>query len=139
MRCRSEWSGICAMVMIMILKYCTKCKKIMLYNGHSLCSECFEKRHSEYIKRKNMHRTDYKRYNRDKKSDQFYHSKKWKQLSKSVLAKANYKCAICGKLAVEVHHIKEISTDWDKRFDVSNLMPLCTSCHNKQRRHPPGR
>lgn len=106
----------------MILKFCTRCKQPFPFCTSSLCPDCRSKR-----------QINYNRFERDKKTDQFYHSKKWKQLSKSILARANYKCAICGGLAVEVHHIKEIRTDWDKRFDPDNLMPLCTACHNAQR------
>ena len=104
----------------MIIKYCSKCKKPMAYNGHSMCDECLKKNQN-------------KEYKRNKKIDKFYHSKAWKDLSKSVLAKANYVCADCGGLATEVHHEIEISKDWSKRLDIDNLTPLCTSCHNKRR------
>lgn len=110
----------------MIIKYCSKCKKPMAYNGHSMCEECREK------KLQNQNR-DYNRYKRNKKTDKFYHSKEWKDLSKLVLTKANYKCADCGGLATEVHHEIEVSADWSKRFDIDNLTPLCTACHNKRR------
>ena len=113
----------------MLNKYCTKCGKLMIYNGRNLCDECLSKVNEI---RKDNDRI-YNRRIRNKKSDQFYHSKEWKTLSKIVLAKADYKCAICGGLAVEVHHIKEINVDWNERFNLNNLMPLCTSCHNKQR------
>ena len=55
------------------------------------------------------------------------------KIRKELLEKQGFKCAICGKLAVEVHHIKPISTNWNERFNLDNLMPICTSCHNKQR------
>lgn len=106
----------------MILKFCTRCKQAFLFCPNSLCPDCREKYNAQY-----------NQYQRDKRADKFYHSAAWKAMSKAVLAKANYKCAICGGLAVEVHHIKEIRTDWDKRFDPDNLMPLCTACHNAQR------
>ena len=105
-----------------IFKYCTACKKLMQYNGKSLCPDCEAKRQINYNKNK-----------RDKNADRFYHSKQWKSLSKAVLAKAGYKCALCGGLAVEVHHIKEIRTNPELSLDPSNLIPLCTSCHNSQR------
>ena len=105
-----------------IMKYCTACKKLTPYNGHSLCPDCEAVRQVVY--NKNV---------RDKKADRFYHSKSWKKLSAAVLARAEYKCALCGGLAVEVHHIKDIRGHWEQRLDPDNLMPLCTSCHNKQR------
>lgn len=94
----------------------------MLYNGHSMCDRCEKLRPKEY-----------NAFERDKKADAFYHSAKWKKLSKLVLMKAGYKCAICGGLAVEVHHIKDIRSNWELRLDINNLMPLCTACHNAQR------
>ncbi len=75
----------------------------------------------------------YNRVKRNKKTDKFYHSKEWKNLSKYVLMKANYICADCGGLATEVHHEKNVSDNWEKRLDVDNLIPLCTSCHNSRR------
>ena len=43
--------------------------------------------------------------------------------------RAHRECAMCGKPATDVHHIKPLSQggthDWD------NLMPLCHSCHSK--------
>lgn len=94
----------------------------MPYSSKSLCDSCRDKRQS-----------DYNKLQRDKKTDRFYHSSKWKKLSKLVLARANYRCAICGGLACEVHHIREVRSHWDLRFDINNLMPLCTACHNSQR------
>lgn len=113
----------------MLSKYCTKCGKLIEYNGRNLCNECLLKVNESRKANDNI----YNKRVRDKKSDKFYHSKEWKNLSKIVLAKAEYKCAVCGGLAVEVHHIKPISTNWNERFNLDNLMPICTSCHNKQR------
>ena len=117
------------LVIAMLKKYCTKCGKLMIYNGRNLCDECLSKVNES---RKDNDRI-YNKKIRNKKSDKFYHSKEWKVLSKIVLAKADYKCALCGGLAVEVHHIKSVNTDWNERFNLNNLMSLCTSCHNKQR------
>lgn len=113
----------------MLSKYCTKCNRMMPYNGRNICDECSLKMQES---RKDTDRL-YNQRIRNRISDKFYHSKEWKNLSKMVLARAGYKCEICGRLAVEVHHINPISTNWDKRFDIDNLTALCTSCHNKQR------
>ena len=105
----------------------------MPYNGKSLCDECRTERHK---RRKESDRIYNQKY-RNKLTDKFYHSKEWKQLSKSILIKANTSgegCAVCHKPATEVHHIEEVADNWERRFDVTNLMPLCTICHNKQRK-----
>lgn len=113
----------------MILKKCTACGKFYRYCSASKCPECRAK--SAQIKRSRD-----KIYNsriRDRETDKFYHSAAWKRLSKVVLARAGYKCALCGGLATEVHHIEDVRTAPGKRLDPSNLTALCTSCHNKQR------
>lgn len=111
----------------MLIKKCSGCGRIYQYDSCHLCPEC---------RGKNARNDDDRIYNRrvrDKQSDRFYHSAAWKKLSKVVLARAGYKCAECGGLATEVHHVIEIKDDWSRRLDVSNLVALCTSCHNRQR------
>lgn len=114
----------------MILKKCTVCGKFFHYNGHSKCSECAEKASENRRKNDKIYNQKY----RNKESDRFYHCAAWKQLSRLVLVRANYRCALCGGLATEVHHIKEVTECPEMRLDPANLMPLCTSCHNKQRK-----
>lgn len=111
----------------MIIKYCSKCGKSMIYNGHSMCNEC------QQIYSKPQKDKEYNKFRRNKKTDKFYHSKEWKELSKYILIKANYICADCGGFATEVHHEKEVSMHWEERFNPNNLVPLCTSCHNRRR------
>lgn len=129
---RSAWSGFCLakeVFISMLLKKCPKCGRFYQLNGKSCCNECDAAGGQD---RKENDRIYNQRY-RNKQSDRFYHSSAWKKLSKLVLMKAHYRCAECGGIATEVHHIVEISKDWSKRLDISNLMPLCTSCHNKKR------
>lgn len=111
----------------MILKKCTKCGRFFQYNGKSRCPEC-----NITDNRKENDRIYNQRF-RNKQSDRFYHSAEWKKLSRLVLIKANYRCAECGKLAVEVHHIVPVTEAPERRLDITNLTPLCTACHNKQR------
>ena len=111
----------------MIVKKCPVCGKIFQLNGKNRCTDC-----DNAAARKDADKVYNQRY-RNKEADRFYHSAAWKRLSKAVLLKAHYRCAICGGLAVEVHHVVEVKDDWDKRLDITNLMPLCTSCHNRQR------
>lgn len=112
---------------IMLIKKCTRCGKLFPYHTGSLCPACVsdaDRRDNDKI---------YNQRYRNKQSDRFYHSAEWKRLSKVVLAKAQYRCAECGGLAVEVHHIIPVRDDWSKRLDIHNLVPLCTSCHNRKR------
>lgn len=113
----------------MIIKKCTDCGRFFQYNGHSKCPECLKKRSENRRKNDKI----YNQKIRNKESDRFYHSTEWKQMSRLILARSNYRCAVCGGLATEVHHIKEVRDCPEKRLDPNNLMPLCTRCHNKQR------
>lgn len=111
----------------MLIKKCTRCGKLFPYHTGSLCPACVSdagRRDNDKI---------YNQRYRNKQSDQFYHSSEWKRLSRVVLANAQYRCAECGGLAVEVHHIIPVRDDWSKRLDIHNLVPLCTSCHNRRR------
>lgn len=112
---------------MMIIKYCPQCKSEMSY-GKSLCNECEKK----YDKKENDRY--YNRFKRNKKTDKFYHSNEWKKISLFVLMRNNYRCYDCGKLATEVHHKKPIAEYWEERLNIDNLIPLCTSCHNKKRK-----
>lgn len=74
--------------------------------------------------------------NYDKKYMQFYNSSRWKKLRDMKFADANGICEWCKKkgqvkVGIDVHHIKPIETDWDKRYDYNNLVLLCKDCHNE--------
>ena len=56
-------------------------------------------------------------------------SKRWQDLRAAVLLEQRGMCALCSRLAVEVHH-KELATE-ENFFDRSNLVGLCTNCHKR--------
>lgn len=60
-----------------------------------------------------------------------------KNWAKAVHEKCGWTCQICGYKGKNIvaHHIKPWSHDFDLRFDVSNGITLCRSCHC--RRHSP--
>lgn len=114
----------------MIMKLCNKCKK-PISNTKKYCSKCLDivnKQQEEYKVARNN------KYNktRDPKYKQFYNSKDWKLLKEKKLLDIQYRCEICGHIAVEVHHIKPIQTEqgWILRLTYDNLEALCTDCHN---------
>lgn len=122
---------------------CPRCKRLIPV-GVSYCEACkpiAEAQAAEAIERRQAYkRAKYsKSYNqrRDPKYLQFYRSKEWRLLSRTKLQSCRYKCEAhldegCGRLAVEVHHIKPIKTPegWEQRLEWENLQGVCTHCHN---------
>lgn len=120
----------------MLLKSCNRCGNLIPY-GSTYCSKCKpiveaerEARMAKYKKDSN------RRYNkkRDPKYTRFYNSIEWRTLSAKRLQDDSYKCVMCGRLATEVDHIKEIQTPegWELRLEYSNTRSLCHDCHNKR-------
>lgn len=62
---------------------------------------------------------------------QFYRTAEWQALRRAVLRRFPA-CFLCGKKAKHVDHIVPIRVDWSRRLDVSNLRPLCHSCHSSE-------
>jgi 5-methylcytosine-specific restriction protein A len=96
-----------------------------------MCETCRDKqgiRHQDY--------DESIRNKRDKKYKDFYHSTEWIKTRMVVLIRDNGLCQHCLKKehitkADMVHHIVEVKVDWNKRLELSNLISLCNSCHNK--------
>lgn len=74
---------------------------------------------------------------RDKKAATFYNSQEWKKTRRYVLAKYKgldlYAFFIENKIvyADAVHHIEELKEKWERRLDITNLIPLSSINHNK--------
>ena len=65
-----------------------------------------------------------------------YNTAKWRKLRQAYLMQHPL-CELCGKVALEVHHITPISkgeTELEMKelgFNPNNLMSLCEECHHK--------
>lgn len=58
----------------------------------------------------------------------------WKTQSTLARKRDRYTCQSCGKIGINVHHIKPyklFNNDWKMANKLSNLITLCTSCHSK--------
>lgn len=105
-----------------IYKRCSRCGRRLL--SGSTCS-CLKERHKEYD-----------RYSRDRKSQQYYHSKEWMMVREAVIDMDGgidvYLYMKEGKtvLADTVHHIVPLKDDWNKRNDMDNLISLSGDTHS---------
>ena len=78
----------------------------------------------------------YTSHNRDPKIQKFYESSEWRKLSRQVKEEANWLCEWCAEDDYEVnasytHHIVEVKDDWSKRLLRSNLVAVCSTCHER--------
>lgn len=130
----------------MVMKICRKCGKLIPY-PKTYCDSCREeyslKREEQLKESKKKYDANYNKYKRNKEHVRFYNSKEWKILKEKYLQDQQYRCEECEKLhkknpnirrkvAVEVHHIKYLSTEegWKRRLDYTNLMALCHRHHD---------
>ena len=68
-----------------------------------------------------------------------YKSTKWKHKQKAILRRDEYMCQWCKRYgkqvsATTVHHIKRADEYPELAYTDSNLISLCSGCHNKA--HP---
>ena len=112
---------------------CTKIiKETETYCSYHIVKADIEnkKRYKEYDNRR-------KRDEEQKKYHTFYSSKEWTNLSDLVKRHFFDMCIICwlkGREDIEcstTHHIEELRKRYDLRLDEDNLVPLCSSCHQK--------
>lgn len=109
-----------------------KCGKKIDYNLKR-CLTC-EGRMGQQKKEENRY---YDKFKRNKEADEYYHSKEWKEVREAVLNKYHgidlyaYFVEHVYVPANTVHHIVELTEDWDKREDIANLIPLSDKGHKK--------
>lgn len=69
----------------------------------------------------------------------FYTSKRWLKKRDMILRRDNYQCQYCKRYgravpATVVHHIRHYDEHPELALISSNLISLCSACHNRQ--HP---
>ena len=64
----------------------------------------------------------------------FYQTKEWRKVRQIILNLNGGKCAKCHKKAHMVHHLKKVKEFPLLALLITNLDPLCNSCHNEE--HP---
>lgn len=73
------------------------------------------------------------------KENPFYHTARWRQTRERALRRDRYQCQECKRYgrvrqATTVHHIIFLEDCPEKAYDLTNLVSLCATCHN--RKHP---
>lgn len=97
------------------------------------CHQC----QARYVKDTALSNKVYDKNKRNKQSESFYNSSSWKKTREVVLRKYKYldlyDYYINRRITQTntVHHIVELSEDWGKRLDLTNLIPLSEANHNK--------
>jgi len=117
----------------MALKKTCKCGKIINYSMNR-CDTCVDTKrisNKEYDN-KIRHSKDNAIY------DKFYHGREWLTVRMVAVVATHGLCKDCLDSNIirsyhTVHHIAPIKRCWEKRLQVSNLVPLCEECH--QMRH----
>ena len=66
---------------------------------------------------------------RDELPQMTWHTDYWKGVRAAVLAYYGHQCAVCGREAEEVHHIRP--REFKGKDQPRNLMPLCKGCHDE--------
>ncbi len=131
----------------MVMKICRRCGQLIPYplKYCSACQESYEKNRVKQLKEsKKKYDYNYNKFKRNKEHQQFYNSNDWKLLKEKYLQDQQYKCERCleikqtnpnyrVKVAVEVHHVKWLSTTegWERRLDYNNLRALCHAHHDE--------
>lgn len=106
-------------------KICADCGVIIDYNTGYLCDSCNSKRNKDKY---NYEQGNYKR---------LYHTKRWRSLRRSVMAKYDWLClpslekGIVAEAKI-LHHIEEANEN--NFFNRDNLIPLSFSMHEEVHR-----
>ncbi len=115
----------------MAFKKLCRCGKVIEYKEKN-CSSCIDLYNQERAETNKY----YDKYIRDKKSTAFYNSPEWIKTREYVLRKYKgldlYAFFIEKKIvyADTVHHIEELRANWNRKLDITNLIPLSSSNHN---------
>lgn len=130
----------------MVLKICSRCGALTPNHRH-ICDRCAEQ--SQAVQRERHAGYDKLR---DPAAVKFYHSAAWKVLRLKKLQLAGYLCEECVaewraglraeadiQIATDVHHVEELSVNWGRRLDISNLKADCAAHHNAERKKKPPR
>lgn len=123
---------------ILVERQCDNCGKIQkvtfpaykssVRNGKCYCKACT---HQLFFSAQNHYKWNWNKTEEERDIERKY--PEYYQFIKSVMARDNYKCKICGKHnnRLIVHHLDGYAWCKERRTDTTNGITLCTGCHNK--------
>ena len=59
-------------------------------------------------------------------------SRKWRALSKAILARDGYTCVYCGQPATTTDHVVSVSSQPELAFNRDNLVACCRLCNSRK-------
>lgn len=113
----------------MALWHSCKCGA-MIPQGVKVCEACAEGQHTGLSRH-----MEYNRFRRGERSSRFYISPGWRTVREVVLKLYDgidiyaYYTQRRVVPADMVHHIEELEENWEKRFEIKNLIPLSAGNH----------
>lgn len=118
----------------MAYKVCSKinCNKLI-----SIDKRYCDKHEAEYEDNKKIYLKRFDEQRKDSKEFKFYRTPEWKLMVDVVKTKYKKICLYSyykyNKIveATDVHHIIELKDDYNKRLELSNLIPLSSASHRK--------
>lgn len=119
-------------------------KAVLFFRGFSPCTtsteDKWEAKNLSYSQRAgNVLCTNREKKTRERVTVDFYHTKAWERRKASILRRDSYQCQECRRYgrkrqATTVHHIQHLDEHPELALTPSNLISLCSQCHNKA--HP---
>lgn len=115
--------------------YCSKCRKIHEKGQCEKEEGIIDKAIAEQKPKAKTYKTYAEMSEEELKLQKFYNSKEWRKMREKKMQENFGLCEICFKLrnkiknATSVHHIKKLRTHFDLRLEESNLICLCSECH----------
>lgn len=119
----------------MLNKLCPRCGKLIDYKL-KYCEKCASNYKQLKANRDKEYDSNVRTSDDNIKYFRFYKSRQWKQLVDYVRIKYNNICLynlLVNNTIVRadvVHHIEFLKDNWDRRLDITNLIPLSHAAHN---------
>lgn len=116
-------------------RLCPKCNRV-IEPTQKYCFDCQQKVNDFKKKQSKQYDTKVRNSTANKRFTAFYKSDPWQATRTFVINKYSfdiYEYYKTGKIvpAETVHHIEELKDNWNRRLDITNMIPVTLSNHSK--------